>query len=538
MPAIRQIYSLRSFDFLIKTIGHDIEMAEELNSLGKDNECEFHVNPFLVGITNGEYIFAVYNNFRSLTSSNFPRAINAGEKAIFYDLLNNSISLFKDYRDSYDFSALDALDCWWLYAVCARNQNLPLWTDAEDKPTRKPHLLSLKKDDWDYIFEIIEEEFFLNLEWLSEIHYRDFPEKEKTPIPSTKEYEDALAWLDMAYSNIWANKSRLLNNKTIADSEKHPDPWRKHEFFDFMKIIKDRIAYEYEMIRSRVSEDPGTAGDQVEESWAAFLRNWLPSNYPVVTKGRLIDSNGSTSPQVDILVLDPSYPLGLRDKKHYFAAGVVAAFECKLTLRKEHLKKFFKNSTLLKRMLEPRKGNPYDELHQLPIYGLLAHSHNWKNTANFKKRIHELISEVEIKFCQHPRELPDLICIADTGTYALHKSAIIGPHADSEDEDLFKDLDKDGGVKTIYIAQTEDFPLPIEPKGEILGMLIFRITQLMAYEDPNLRSYTDYLLLLGIWGGIGKLRLWKKNVLSSEVGQTLIQKGFEDKPWSKWAEDF
>ena len=70
----------------------------------------------------------------------------------------------------------------------------------------------------------------------------------------------------------------------------------KHELFTFMKRLKDELALEYRRIGERSSEDPGTAGDQAEENWATLLRNWLPANYPIITKGRIIncESTGKT----------------------------------------------------------------------------------------------------------------------------------------------------------------------------------------------------------------------------------------------------
>src|SRR5690348_14207781 len=109
-------------------------------------------------------------------------------------------------------------------------------------------------------------------------------------------------------------------------------PRKRHDYFDLVDEVKTWISQEYTRIQERVHEDPGTAGDQGEENWAAILRGWLPANYPVVTKGRIIDHDGKASPQVDVIVLSPFYPMSLRDKKLYFVGGVVAAFECKLTL--------------------------------------------------------------------------------------------------------------------------------------------------------------------------------------------------------------
>jgi hypothetical protein len=47
-----------------------------------------------------------------------------------------------------------------------------------------------------------------------------------------------------------------------------------------------------------------------------------------VTKGRILTETGYASPQIDVLILHPSYPKILLDKKMYLSGGVAAAFEC------------------------------------------------------------------------------------------------------------------------------------------------------------------------------------------------------------------
>lgn len=84
------------------------------------------------------------------------------------------------------------------------------------------------------------------------------------------------------------------------------------------------------------------------------------------------------SPQVDVLVLQPEYPTQLLDKKMYLVGGILAAFECKTTLKAEHLKKAAEAAAAVKRMLPARKGTPYKELTSPILFGLLAHSHVWK----------------------------------------------------------------------------------------------------------------------------------------------------------------
>ena len=151
-----------------------------------------------------------------------------------------------------------------------------------------------------------------------------------------------------------------------------------HDLYDFMRQLSDEMAAEYDRIRKRTTEDPGTAGDQGEENWAELLRGWLPSTYKIVTKGRIISQDGRPSPQVDVLVLKDVYPEKLLNKKLYLAAGVAAAFECKTTLTAADIEKTVKNCVKIKDLYPVREGTPYKELHTPIVYGLLAHSHSWK----------------------------------------------------------------------------------------------------------------------------------------------------------------
>jgi hypothetical protein len=126
----------------------------------------------------------------------------------------------------------------------------------------------------------------------------------------------------------------------------------KHEFLDFMHDATEEMTREYNRIQKRAKEDSGTAGDQGEENWATLLRGWLPPMYHIVTKGRILSSEGIASPQVDILVLYPTYPKRLleNNQKLYLAAGVAAAFECKITLKKEHIFSATKNAILWEKL--------------------------------------------------------------------------------------------------------------------------------------------------------------------------------------------
>src|SRR5438094_9937474 len=98
-----------------------------------------------------------------------------------------------------------------------------------------------------------------------------------------------------------------------------------HDIHNFVQRSQRELQDEYARIQKRAIEDPGTAGDQGEENWASLLRSWLPSYFRVETKGRILTSSGYASPQVDVLVLMPSYPAILLGEKLYLAGGVAAA---------------------------------------------------------------------------------------------------------------------------------------------------------------------------------------------------------------------
>jgi hypothetical protein len=145
----------------------------------------------------------------------------------------------------------------------------------------------------------------------------------------------------------------------------------KHDLTQLIQQATAGMAAEYRRIRARAQEDPGTAGDQGERNWAELLLRWLPKSFHVVTRGRIIFSNGQASGQVDVLILSPSYPNGLLDNNLYLAAGVLAAFECKNTLRREHIGRAVRASAILGRL----SGADRSVKHHI-VYGLLAHSHD------------------------------------------------------------------------------------------------------------------------------------------------------------------
>ena len=108
------------------------------------------------------------------------------------------------------------------------------------------------------------------------------------------------------------------------------------------------------------------------------------------------------------------------------AGGVAAAFECKVTLRAADVERAIATAIEISRLSRPRKGSPYKELHNPLVYGLLAHSHVWKNEDSLPMlNIAGRLQTWHNAGVNHPREMLDLVCVNDLATFILYKHPYI-----------------------------------------------------------------------------------------------------------------
>ncbi|MGQ6250750.1 DUF6602 domain-containing protein [Serratia sp. IR-2025] len=337
---------------------------------------------------------------------------------------------------------------------------------------------------------------------------------------------------------------------------------RNHEIFSFFKSISTTLALEYERISARSKEDPGTAGDEGEENWKKLLEQWLPANYRVVTKGRLLSSNGDASPQIDIIVLKPSYPPFLTDKKYYLIDGVAAAFECKTTLRTRDLEKAFETAATIAKLCKKKTGNPCIELLPPVPYGILAHSHAWNGEEeDVVNQISEKILELGRKHARHPRELLESICIADlagwTTGHATHMFFALNNEQEPSREikkeafEIIKSrhpgfhsstVFQDNGLDVLFIYRpysvyfTQYIKKPREGiKTELLrekytpiGAFVYSLYKKLSYRDKSVTSISDYLSDVHIPGGTGGLGpsnsiTWGADVFSKYIQDQINQ---------------
>ena len=199
-----------------------------------------------------------------------------------------------------------------------------------------------------------------------------------------------------------------------------------------------------------------------------YWRKYLPANYHVRTKGRIVASNGLASRQIDVLVLSPSYPVGLLDTKTYVAAGVLAAFECKITLRPQHI------DTTTKAIAELGNLIQADQFMNHPIFcGLLAHSHAFASSqAAPGVLITRALYAAFNKYVKYPAQYLDLLCVSDLGTWTAHRTV--------------KTESDDDYVVSIEYFQTQ--AAQIAPVARFITKLMITL----GASDPALKTIGQY----------------------------------------------
>lgn len=296
------------------------------------------------------------------------------------------------------------------------------------------------------------------------------------------------------------------------------------------------MASEYQRIYARTAEDPGTAGDEGEENWAALLREWLPPTYHIETKGRLISHDGKMSPQVDIVVLKPSYPKKLLEKKVWLAGGVAAAFECKNTLTAAHVTAAVERCVAFKSLFLPRIGTPRAELRSPLVYGLLAHSHSWKGQrSNPIENIRSALMAASEKIDQ-PRNLLDLICVADLACWHLIHIAFYEAkwgRNQAQDEKVFGGR---GGPMTAHTCASRNSEQQTNEFRPV-GALIAELVRALAWNDPIVRDIADYYSIVNLQGNSsGTTRPWPYSVYSNVVRLGIAAGRLTNgEAWDEWA---
>lgn len=127
-----------------------------------------------------------------------------------------------------------------------------------------------------------------------------------------------------------------------------------------------------------------TIGDDTEANWVRVLQEFLPARYGVA-KGIVMDSRGTRSEQIDVIVYDPQYsPLlarGASGDLFIPAEAVYAVFEVKQEMNKPFIEYAGKKIASVRRLHRTsvaiqHAGGVYAPKEPIPILGCLLTTRN------------------------------------------------------------------------------------------------------------------------------------------------------------------
>jgi hypothetical protein len=177
--------------------------------------------------------------------------------------------------------------------------------------------------------------------------------------------------------------------------------------------LHEEIERQLETIRKAIAH-PGSKGDASEEVWLELLQTYLPRRYQA-TKAHVVDSKGTFSQQIDVVVHDRQYSpfvFDYKGQKVVPAESVYAIFEAKQTVNAD-LVKYAQEKIASVRILHrtslpiPHAGGTYPAKPPGPILGgLLTFESDWSPAMGDSLR-HALETGEQI----------DLGCVAAHGTF-------------------------------------------------------------------------------------------------------------------------
>lgn len=274
----------------------------------------------------------------------------------------------------------------------------------------------------------------------------------------------------------------------------------------WLRKLERDIQEEYEGVHATAPRDPQRAGHEGESAWTRLFEHWLPPAYTLGHRRYIVPEIGGRDQafETDLVVFRPSYPQALRSRTEVLAGGVAAAFSVKLTLNAAGIEDAVRRAARLRRGLLPRQGSPRQEMEPPFPVGLLAHSHAWKKKGSKPVgNITKALNRWDAKLAEHPREILDMVCVADLNCWMALRQPYISPQgarwlsAPTEEQ-------RQVGYMCTAIS-TGDSISGSCPVGMFLCSLLSRL----AFQDPTLKPFVEALRLTGTLGtGCAVQRYW------------------------------
>ncbi|EDO26170.1 predicted protein [Nematostella vectensis] len=131
---------------------------------------------------------------------------------------------------------------------------------------------------------------------------------------------------------------------------------------------------------------PGSKGDASENIWLELLQEYLPKRYQA-EKAHIVDSNGSFSQQIDVVIFDRQYSPFIFKKEGELivpAESVYAVFEAKQSINAEYIAYAQEKIESVRKLHRtslpiPHAGGEYPAKKLFKIYGgILTFESDWK----------------------------------------------------------------------------------------------------------------------------------------------------------------
>lgn len=173
---------------------------------------------------------------------------------------------------------------------------------------------------------------------------------------------------------------------------------------DGKKFLREAFSAEQDVLRlkldlsSKSITHNGVMGEVNELHFIEVLRKYLPNRY-AVAQGIVVDCNGTTSDQIDIIIFDPQYtPTLLDQQSHRFipAEAVYGVLEAKPTISKQYLDYAGEKAASVRRLERTsvpirHAGGEYPPKKLFPILaGIVASNVDWVDgcaSPSFKEAI-------------------------------------------------------------------------------------------------------------------------------------------------------
>ena len=144
---------------------------------------------------------------------------------------------------------------------------------------------------------------------------------------------------------------------------------------DLFNVMQTQMLATLELGRSQITHS-GEMGEAAEESWRKWLRDYLPKRYRV-DKAIVVDCDGNTSDQIDIVIYDSQYSYFVfRHEQVIYvpAESVYAVIEVKQVLTKAHLDYAGKKAESVRKLKRTSIEIPFaaGKYRPKPLHSILA----------------------------------------------------------------------------------------------------------------------------------------------------------------------